>query len=46
MFKTDIVISLQIPLALKEISNDNHPVEVGLADAFYIDIRLGFCKIY
>ena len=29
--------SLQIPLLVSEISDENHPVVVGLADSFYID---------
>ena len=29
---------LQIPLPINKINNDDHPVEVGLADSFYVDV--------
>lgn len=25
---------------MSEISNENHPVEVGLSDAFYVDVSI------
>ena len=31
---------LKIPLSLGDIDNDDHPVEVGLADAFYLTQRV------
>ena len=37
--------SIQIPLALSEIDNAVFPVEVGLADAFYVDRAIqGGCE--
>ena len=32
-----IIALLQIPLMVSEISNENHPVVVGLSDSFYVD---------
>lgn len=32
-----LLIIIQIPLLVNEIDNDNHPVEVGLSDALYVD---------
>ena len=29
--------STQIPLPISSISDDDHPVEVGIADSFYVD---------
>ena len=28
---------VQVPLRVSEINNDNHPVEVGVADSYYVD---------
>lgn len=33
----DPSILLQVPLLVSEISDENHPVVVGLADSFYVD---------
>lgn len=30
----------EVPLLLNEIDNGSHPVEVGLADAFYVSLRI------
>lgn len=37
------LMSLQIPLLVYQLDNDDHPVEVGLADAFYYDVFQSFC---
>ena len=30
----------QIPLLVSEITEENHPVEVGLSDSFYVDVPI------
>ena len=32
-----VLMILQIPLLISEISDENHPVEIGLTDSFYVD---------
>lgn len=34
---TDWLCYLQIPLPISSITDDEHPVEVGVADSFYVD---------
>ena len=38
-----VYVIMQVPLLLDDIDNEGHPVEVGLADAFYVyqDVRVG-----
>ncbi|XP_019864237.1 PREDICTED: plexin domain-containing protein 2-like isoform X2 [Amphimedon queenslandica] len=35
----------EIPLPINKINNDEHPVEVGLADSFYVDVIDRFGRI-
>ena len=39
------VLSPQVPLLLEDINNDEHPVEVGVSDAFYVYDRVSDGKI-
>ena len=35
-----LTVLLQVPLLVSEISDENHPVVVGLADSFYVDTQV------
>lgn len=32
---------MNVPVSIKSISNDKHPVQVGLSDAYYVDQIVG-----
>jgi hypothetical protein len=40
-----VFVYLNVPVLIENIQDDQHPVKVGLSDAYIID-RTIFCKLY